>query len=224
MDVSEAIATRRSVRGFLDTPVDIERVRAILAKAARAPSGGNLQPWIIHIVGGRPLAELKSIMAKRVVEAPDGEEPEYYVYPKGLMVPYTDRRVQFGVDLYEGCLGINRDDKPRRAQWFARNFQFFGAPLALFCSVDRVMGAPQWSDMGMYLQSVMLLLKESGIDSCPQECWHNYCHTLARFLELPANLMLFCGMSIGYADLDDPANALVTRRAPLEDFVTFKGV
>jgi nitroreductase len=224
MDVSEAIANRRSTRGFLDKPVDIDLLRQILSKASRAPSGGNLQPWHICILGGQPLVELKSIMAKRVVEVPEGEKQEYFVYPKGMMAPYTERRVQFAVDLYEGCLGIKRDDMERRAKWFARNFQFFGAPLALFCSVDRIMGAPQWSDMGMYLQSVMLLLKEAGIDSCPQECWGIYTQTVSAFLELPANLMLFCGMAIGYADPHDPANGLVTRRASIAEFVTFKGV
>jgi nitroreductase len=223
MDVSEAVETRRSIRGFLDVPVDVEVVRTVLQKATRAPSGGNLQPWHICVVVGKPLLQLKTIMAHRVLELPKGETLEYFVYPKGLMPPYTERRLQFAVDLYEGCLGIKRDDMDRRGNWFARNFQFFGAPLALFCSIDRVMGAPQWSDVGMYLQSVMLLLREQGVDSCPQECWGLYPQTVSSFLELPSNLMLFCGMSIGYADPDDPANALVTRRANLEEFVTFKG-
>jgi len=223
MNVSEAVSSRRSVRGFLPKAVDPELIRAILSKAARAPSGGNLQPWHFYAVGGAPLAELKTIMERRVVEMPQGETPEYHVYPKGLSSPYSDRRVQFGIDLYEGHLGIQRDDKEKRGKWFERNFQFFGAPLALFCYVDRIMGAPQWSDLGMCLQNVMLLLREAGLDSCPQECWSMYPRTVEAVLNPPENLMLFCGMSIGFADPGDPANALVTRRAPLQDFATFIG-
>jgi nitroreductase len=152
MNVSEAIATRRSVRGFLDEPVDSDLIRRVLTKAARAPSGGNLQPWHIYVVGGEELKRLKEIMAKRVFEAPRGEETEYDIYPKDLCAPYTDRRFEVGEDLY-GHLGIPRENKAARLQWFARNFMFFGAPLALFCYCDRCIGPPQWSDLGMYLQN-----------------------------------------------------------------------
>ena len=72
--------------------------------------------------------------------------------------------------------------------------------MALFCSIDRRMGPPQWSDLGMYLQSVMLLLREEGLDSCPQECWSVYPKTIGGFIGIPAERMLFCGMSIGHAN------------------------
>lgn len=223
MNVSEAIATRRSVRGFLDTPVDGAVIRRVLEKAARAPSGGNLQPWHIYAVGGEELKQLKEIMARRIFEAPKGEATEYDIYPKDLCAPYAERRFQVGEDLY-GHLGIPRENKAARMQWFARNFMFFGAPLALFCYVNRCMGPPQWSDLGMYLQSVMLLLREEGLDSCPQECWAIYPQTIADFIEPPAELMLFTGMAIGYKDPDEPANRLTAQRVPLDEFADFRGV
>lgn len=223
MRVSDAVETRRSVRGFLPKPVDPAILRRVVEKAARAPSGGNLQPWHIDVVGGAKLDELKAIMAKRVLEAPGGEPTEYDIYPKVLPSPYRDHRFQVGEDLY-GALGIPREDKMARMLWFARNFQFFGAPAALFCSVARTMGPPQWSDLGMYLQTVMLLLREEGLDSCAQECWAIYPETIGRFLALPADRMLFCGMSIGYADEADKANQFRSRRAPLEAFARFHGI
>ncbi len=134
MNVSDAIASRRSVRGFLDTPVDPALIRTIVAKAARAPSGGNLQPWHIDVVGGEPLAELKAIMAKRVFELPRGEPTEYDIYPRELPEPYSNYRFAVGEELYR-ALGIPREDKAARMMWFARNFNFFGAPVALFCTV-----------------------------------------------------------------------------------------
>lgn len=221
MEVSEAVASRRSVRGFLPEPVDGAVIRRVLTRAARAPSGGNLQPWHVDVVAGEPLAELKAIMRARL--ATGSEVPAYAIYPAILPEPYRSHRFEVGEDLY-AALGIPRGDKAGRLAWFAQNFGFFGAPLALFTSVDRVMGPPQWSDLGMFLQTVMLLLREEGLDSCAQECWAIYPDTVGAFLGLPPDRMLFCGMAIGVADPAAPANALRSRRAAVDDFATFRGV
>jgi nitroreductase len=220
MKVSEAIASRRSVRGFLDTPVDPAVIRRVVEAAARAPSGGNLQPWHIDVVSGAKLDELKAIMRARLAEAPGGEPTEYDIYPKVLPSPYKDYRFAVGEELYR-ALGIPREDKMQRMMWFARNFQFFGAPVALFCSVAKTMGPPQWSDLGMYLQSLMLLLREEGLDSCPQECWAIYPETIRNFIGIPEDRMLFTGMAIGFADPADKANAARATRAPLDEWASF---
>lgn len=220
MHIAEAVATRRSVRGFLDREVDQALIEKLLIDAARAPSGGNLQPWRIHVVQGGRLAELKRIMAGRVAESPKGEGAEYPIYPPDMDSPYTDRNFAVGQQLY-GHLGIPREDKDGRRRWFARNYQFFGAPVGLFCVIDRLCGSAQWSDLGMYLQTLMLLLRGQGLDSCPQECWATYHRTVSRFLGLPDHQMLFCGMAVGYADEADPANLMRSERAPAEEFLTF---
>lgn len=222
--VSDAVATRRSVRGFIDKPVDPQLIRDILSKAARAPSGGNVQPWHIHVLGGDKMIEFKAIMAARLMELPTGELPlEYDIYPKGLTAPYRDYRFQVGEDMY-ARLEIARDNKIGRLMWFAKNYQFFGAPLGLFCYVDRTMGPPQWSDLGMYLQTVMLLLREAGLDSCAQECWAIYHQTVRRFLSPPTEHMLFTGMAIGWKDMDAPVNSMVPLRAELDSFTRFIGI
>ncbi|MCC6653284.1 MAG: nitroreductase [Candidatus Eisenbacteria bacterium] len=223
MHVQDALATRLSVRDFLPTPVSGELIREILITAARAPSGGNLQPWHIAVIAGEPLTRLRSLMIDRVAACPEGEPVEYDIYPPSLHSPYRERRFEVGEDMYR-LLGIAREDKAARRAWFARNYQFFGAPLALFCSVDRRMGPPQWSDLGMFLQSVMLLLRERGLDSCPQECWSLYHETVGRFIALPPERLLFCGMAIGYRNPDHPVNRLASKRAPLTEFAEFMGV
>jgi nitroreductase len=223
MNVSEAVASRASVRGFRPDPVDGAVIRRVIEKAARAPSGGNLQPWHVDVVGGAALDELKAIMRDKVMASPGGEGAEYDIYPKVLPSPYRDYRFAVGEALY-ASLGIPREDKMARLMWFARNFQFFGAPVALFCTVAKTMGPPQWSDLGMYLQTLMLLLREEGLDSCAQECWAVYPATIRGFLGTPEDRMLFCGMSIGYKDDSDPANAMRSERAPLADFATFRGL
>lgn len=211
MDVTEAIAARRSVRGFLATPVDPNVLRALAVKAARAATGGNLQPWHIDIVQGDAMTRLKAIMADRLASGAT-EAPGYDVYPRDLVAPYRDRRFAVGEAMY-AKIGIPRDDRAGRRTWFARNFDFFGAPAAYFCTVDRRMGPPQWADLGMYLQNVMLLAVEAGLATCAQECWAMYPDTIESFLEIPGERMLFCGMAIGYEDPDAPANRLRSARA-----------
>ena len=222
MQVHEAVTTRHSIRAFLPTPVPAGTVRRVLATAARAPSGGNLQPWHIDVLAGGPLARFRETM-RGVLASGQQQTPEYAVYPPELRAPWRDRRFEVGEAMY-GHLGIPREDKAARRRWFANNFDFFGAPLALFCSVDRGMGPPQWSDLGMYLQTVMLLLREEGLDSCPQECWAIYPDTVRQTLRWPDARMLFCGMAIGWRDPAHPVNALVSSRAPEDEWLRFHGL
>ncbi len=210
MEVSQAVAARRSVRGFLDTPVDLDLVQRLVQQASRAASGGNLQPWHVDIVAGDAMNRLKQTMMAKLAGGP--ETPEYDIYPKELVSPYRDRRFAVGEAMY-AHIGIPRDDKLARRMWFARNFAFFGAPVALFTTVDKRMGPPQWSDLGMFLQTFMLLAVDTGLATCAQECWAVYPQTVKRFLGTPEEHMLFCGMAIGYEDANEPANALRTERA-----------
>ena len=223
MSVSEALLKRRSVRGFLDRPVPVETIRRLVAAAARAPSGGNLQPWKIYVLAGSPLDALRAVMAQRIAELPRGEKTEYDIYPPNLHSPYNERRFEIGEALYS-AIGIPREDKAARRLQFSRNFGFFGAPVGLFCFIDRRMGPPQWSDLGMYLQSLMLLAVDEGLATCPQECWSLYPQTVAQFVSAPPELMLFCGMAIGYEDSEAKANRLRAVRAPLDEFATFIGM
>jgi nitroreductase len=226
MHVADALAARRSIRDFLPQPVPGDLIRRVLATAARSPSGGNLQPWHIDVLAGDKLAELLALMRERQAAALSGDasDPaEYDIYPKELVSPYRDRRFQIGEDMY-AALGIPREDRAARLRWFARNYQAFGAPMLLFCSVDRRMGPPQWSDLGMYLQTVMLLLQEEGVDSCAQEAWSVYPRTVGNFIGIPPERMLFTGMAIGYRNPEHPVNSVVARRAPLDEFARFHGI
>ncbi|HWU26720.1 MAG TPA: nitroreductase [Rhizomicrobium sp.] len=222
MNVSQAVRARRSIRAFLNKPVPEALLKEVVELASRAPSGGNLQPWRIYVVSGLPLANFKIRMAERLTVNPDSDPLEYHVYPASLWEPYRAHRFRVGEQLY-ALMGTSREDKAGRIRWFQRNYQFFGAPVALFTYIDNRMGKPQWSDLGMYLQTVMLLLQERGVDSCAQECWSNYHAEVRALLNPPAELMLFCGMAIGYADYEAPLNRLVTERAPLGEFASFLG-
>ena len=222
MKVSNAIDTRMSCRAFLPTTVPESTVRAILEAATRAPSGGNLQPWHCHVLSGEPLARFLDIIRRRLAQHPRGEGAEYDVYPPGLAEPYRSRRFKCGEDMY-ATIGVPREDKRARVRQFARNYGFFGAPVGMFFCIDRQMGPPQWADLGMYMQSVMLLAREHGLHTCPQEAWAVWHEAVAEFLVLPPALMLFSGMALGYRDETAPINTLRTDRAPLEEFATLRG-
>jgi nitroreductase len=192
MHVSDAVRRRKSVRQFLSTPVDDTTLRELLAGASRAPSGGNVQPWNVHVVNGAA----------------------------NLWEPHRSARFELGEAMY-ATLGIERDDKPGRLAQFARNGDLFGAPAALFCFVDRRMGRPQWSDLGMFLQTFMLLAVEAGLDTCAQEYWSVHHAAVREFCGAPDDHILFCGMAIGYADQSAPINALVSQRLALDDWAHF---
>jgi nitroreductase len=216
MDVTTAVHARISARDFLADPVDDAVLRQLLVDASYAPSGGNLQPWRIYVVNGESMTRLREYLPTQ----PPLEAGEYDIYPKALTEPYRTNRFTIGEQMY-ATLGIARDDKQGRFQQFARNGDFFGAPAALFCFIDRQMGPPQWSDLGMFLQTFMLLAIERGLATCAQEYWSVRHGAIASFVGAPENEMLFCGMSIGYADPAAPVNGLRSERMPLDQWARF---
>ena len=218
MDVQRSgRAADASVRAFLPKPVDGAVVREILDGAKGAPSGGNLQPWRVFALAGAPLAEFKALVARTPLEA-----PEYDVYPAHLWEPFRTRRFVCGEDLY-AAIDIPREDRPARLAQLARNSGFFGATVGIFFCLDRKLGPPQWADLGMYMQTVMLLAVARGLDTCAQEFWARYPQTVARFVGLPDDQMVFSGMAMGWRDPSHPINHWRTRRDPLDVWCEMRG-
>ena len=216
MDVTEAVDSRKSIRAFLDKAVDDSLIKELLEKSSRAASGGNLQPWKIYVINGKTMNSFHKFQS----EWTEPETPAYAIYPENLKEPYKTSRYEVADDMYS-LLGIEREDKEARFKQVLKNYQFFGAPAAFFCFVDRQMGRPQWSDLGMFLQTFMLLAREAGLDTCPQEAWAMKQESVTAFVEAPDELMLFCGMAIGYQDESEKVNELRTSRRPIEDWTVF---
>ena len=216
MKVSTAVKSRSSIRSFLQKKVENNLIKELLTQASRSPSGGNLQPWKIYIINN-------SSMKKFLQFQEDWSKPEnpgYEIYPTKLKDPYRTSRYELGEQMYN-LLGIPREDKLSRLEQVMKNFDFFGAPCAFFCFVDRQMGPPQWSDLGMFLQTFMLLAKEVGLDTCAQEAWSIKQNSVSQFVNADAGDLLFCGMSIGYRDPEAIINTLASDRRPLETWATF---
>jgi nitroreductase len=220
MQIDDAIRARISVRAYTGQPVSADIIRDILNVARWAPSGGNVQPWKVIAVAG---AERDAVVALAQKEAPArNEKNEFPPYPVNFWEPYRTRRFGNGEDLYTS-LAIPREDKAARLAQFARNFEFFGAPVGLFFIMDRRMGHTQWSHLGMFMQSVALAAVERGLSTCMQEAWGMVREALAKHFALPAEEMIVAGMALGYADTNAPVNAMRRERAEVDEFATLKG-
>jgi nitroreductase len=222
MHVDEALRTRISVREFLETPVPEATVREILDVARWSPSGGNLQPWKVHVVSGAAKDACTELAMNVLWEQPEGEADEAPIYPPKLWEPYRTRRYVLGEQMY-ALLGIPREDKPARLRRVARNFEFFGAPVGMFFIIDRNMGRGQWAHLGMFMQSVALAATARGLSTCMQESWAQVRRSLHGHFGLAEEELLYAGMALGHADPEAAVNTLRSERVEVEEFATFDG-
>ena len=219
LSVAEAVMTRRSVRSFLDKPVDLETLTRVMDQARFAPSGCNFQPWEASIVTGEPLKELQAKM-----KASPPQDPQEYDWSAPNGSPAHLARLHDVSERIYGAMGVAREDKESRRAFMANNIVSFGAPAVLLCYFPRFMGPPQWSDVGMWLQTVMLLLRGEGLDSCPQEYLWMHARLIKEFLGVSDEThIFFCGIAIGYRDEQAPINNFERARIPLDQQVKFLG-
>jgi nitroreductase len=220
--VDHAIVTRQSIRAFLPTPVPRATIEEILAIASRAPSGTNTQPWKVTVLTGAARERLSAAITAAYDDPEQRKQhtEEYAYYPTRWADPYLARRRKIGWDLY-ALLGIGRDDKARMHAQHGRNYRFFDAPVGMIFTVDRIMEQGSWLDYGMFLQNIMVAARARGLDTCPQAAFTQFHRVIAQELALPANEMVVCGMSLGYADMSKVENTLATEREPVAGFARF---
>lgn len=218
MNIAEAVATRRSIRAFTDTPVPFETIRRVLDQARMAPSGCNYQPWEAVVLTGAPL---KALQQRLLASQPD-DPLEYRYDAPAVDEKYQSRLKEVGAQMY-GAMGIGRGDTGSRDDFARANLVSFGAPVLLLAHFPKFMGPPQWSDVGMWLQTIMLLLRGEGLDSCPQEWMGVYGRTIKAELNLSDDTMLFCGIAIGWRQPDVAINNFARQRVPLAEQVRFSG-
>lgn len=218
MNISEAVASRRSIRAFTAEPVPLAVLERVLDQARMAPSGCNFQPWEAVVLTGAPLRALQ----ERLLAATPDDPLEYDFSAPGKEPRYRERLVELGGRMY-GAMGVERADADARAEFAQRNLVSFDAPVLLLCHFPKLMKEPQWSDVGMWLQTIMLLLRGEGLDSCPQEYMGLYGRTIKQALGLPDDHMLFCGLAIGHRDAAASVNTFERPRVALAEQVRFEG-
>ncbi len=221
--VEEALLSRRSVRAFRSDPVARGTVAEILALASRAPSGTNIQPWKVRVLAGRERDRLsKAMVDAYLTQGEDGFKYPYNYYPVKWREPYLKRRRKVGWDLY-GLLGLTRENKEGMARQHARNYMFFGAPVAMIFTIDADMEQGSWLDYGMFLENIMLAARCKGLDTCPQAAIAAAHKVVREVLAIPESEKIVCGMSLGYAEPNAVENGLVTVREPVGQFAQFMG-
>lgn len=221
--VDVAITSRMSVRAFTGQQVSKEVITDILRVASRAPSGTNTQPWKVYVLRGAS----RDSLVHKVCAAHDAvrADPElakvyreaYDYYPEQWVSPYIDRRRENGWGLYT-LLGIGRGDKEKMHAQHQRNYHFFGAPVGLMFTLDRVMGRGSLVDYGMFLQNLMVAARGRGLHTCPQAAWNSFASIILPHIGAGEGEMLVCGMALGYADESDKVNSFHTPRVAPEDF------
>jgi len=218
MHVAEAVSSRRSIRAFLDRPVPFETIQRVLDQARMAPSGCNYQPWEAIVLTGAPL---QALQARLLASQPD-DPLEYDYSAPGQLPKYQSRLHALGASMY-GAMNIARDDADSRQAFTRANLRSFGAPILLLSHFPKLMKEPQWSDVGMWLQTIMLLLRGEGLDCCPQEYMGLFGRTIKDQLGLSDDTLLFCGLAIGWRDPAAAANNFERERVPLAEQATFLG-
>jgi nitroreductase len=221
-EVDNAIMSRRSVRAYLNKPVERGLIEDVLQVAARAPSGTNTQPWHVHVLMGQAKDQLseKILAAFNDPEERAKHTEAYAYYPLKWQSPFIERRRKVGWDLYS-LLGIGKEDKAAMHAQHAQNYRFFGAPVGLMFTIDRVMQQGSWLDYGMFLQTVMVAARARGLATCPQAAFTQFHRIIEAHLGCSEQEMLVCGMSLGWPDEQALVNQLRTEREPVSGFTTF---
>jgi len=222
LNVDEAITSRRSVRAFKSDPVPHETVAHILEIASRAPSGTNIQPWRVHVFTGDALVSLTDAVLDAFWNEPQEHKNDRQHYLEKMREPYLARRRKVGWDLY-GLLGIKKGEHEKTREFHSGNFKFFNAPVGMIFTIDRDMGWMSWLDYGMFIQNICIAARGQDMHTCPQAAWASYHDVIEKHLDLPAQQLVHCGLSLGHEDTTAEVNKLETVREPLDEFVTFHG-
>jgi nitroreductase len=219
MNVLEALKRRKSVRAFLDQPVETVKIEMLLQYARYAPSGVNMQPWTVCVVSGTKKREIETNMVRAFEE---GIPPhmDYRYYPREWTEPYKSRRKAAGLLMYS-TLGIARGDGAAQAEQWKKNYRAFGAPVVLYFFIDAALEKGSYLDYGMFLQSVMLSATALGLSTCPQAALAEYPDIVREALGVSEGNSLLCGMALGYEDTEAPVNGYRTDRVSVEEFTTF---
>ena len=222
--VDEAITSRKSVRAFLPTPVERATVEELLAVASRSPSGSNIQPWKVRVVGGEVRARLTQAILDAIArDGLDKYRREWNYYPVHWREPFLGRRRKIGWDMY-GLLGVGKGDHEGTHRARLRNYEFFGAPVGMIFTLDEDLEIGSWLDLGIFVGTIMIAARGRGLDTCPQAAFADFHQVIRPLLNIPENEIVICGMALGHVDPDAPVNALTTERAPISDFATFEGL
>ncbi len=215
----EAISQRRSVRGFTPKQVPTDTITDILKLAQKSPSNCNVQPWGVLLASGEQCDDLRKQLSQAFTQE-QTMNPDFPASAK-FSGELRKRQIECAQALY-GAMGIERSDKEGRMNASKRNYEFFDAPHVLFITMQRDFSPAIAVDVGMYAQTLMLLMTAHGIDSCAQASVAYYPDIIRQYFNQPDDSGILFGISFGYEDKSIPANKAHTGRVDISDVVTIK--
>lgn len=219
MSLLNILKERKSVRAFLNKDIEKEKIERILEGIKYTPSGSNMQPWIVHIVSG----ETKALIDEKTLKAFDQQkEPkmDYNYYPENIPDLYQNRRRKTAFQLYDS-LNIKKEDKEKRIKQWRANYNGFEAPVIIYFFMDKRLCTGSYLDMGMILQSTLLLAQEEGLATCAMASLAEYPNIVRQTLNIDDEKHLICGIALGYEDKNAKINTYRTPRLSINDFVSF---
>ncbi len=218
MSVSDVLRNRFSVRAFRSTPVPQAVLDEIFTLARQAPSNCNVQPCRAYVVSGAKRDQLKAELLAAVMNGePANPDFEWDVKYQGV---HRERQFGSAYALY-GAMGIERTDRERRQIAMLRNWSFFDAPHAAFFTMPKYLKLTGAVDLGIYAQTLAMLMTERGISSCMQGALGMFPDPARRMFGLAEDVGILFGMSFGYAEDDAPANKTRTDRVSLDTMTEF---
>ncbi|MFC1993655.1 nitroreductase [Chloroflexota bacterium] len=219
MDILEAVRLRKSIRGYKPTPVGKEIIWEILDAASRSPSASNLQPWELTIVTGEALEKIRRGNLDMFAS---GKRPNPDVSEELYTGEYKKRQVELAVQIYQ-LMGIERENKEKRTAWMNKGLRFYDAPVVIFLSMDRSLNLARLFDIGIISQTICLVAPNYGLGTCIQGQGILYPDVIRKITGIPNSKMIIMCITIGYPDLDYPANKVETTREPIENISNWCG-
>jgi nitroreductase len=222
MDITEAIRSRKSIRGFKPDPVSRETLEKILETACRAPSTMNTQPWEFLVIAGDVLREIADRNAKMLR---DGVmiHPEHVITGWPEKSVYRERQVEVAKRILRR-MGIPREDKVKRSAWMERGFRFFDAPAAIILLTDTTLtDAGPLMDMGAVMQTICLVALDYGLGTCIEDQGVMYPENIRSVIKVPDTKRIIISIAIGYPDRDFPANQVESPREDIKNLTTWCG-
>jgi nitroreductase len=212
--LTHSVLSRHSTRKFLPTTVPIEHVKESLSIAQHSPSNSNIQPWRALFISGTELSSLKAALLKIA----DEEKPQIPPLPEA----FRHYRSELGRDLFGKAMGIAREDMPARRAAELRNFNFFGAPLAGIIYMDQKLTHADSLSVGIWLQTLVLELTEKGLGTCIEGSVAGYPQVIRKELGIADDMVVLCGLAVGYSDPDSQINSMVSQRDSWENCVEIR--
>jgi nitroreductase len=225
--VSYFLASRRSTRDFLPTPVPEEIINQILTDALTAPSWSNTRPFKIAVatgdvrdrISGEFLSRwtvLSRIMRKglknkvRLIYSRYGLPTSNRTIVKPYVAELKPRAQRVGKELYE-LFGVKRGDRDARDKQWGKNYSFFGAPVEMFIYIHKSLHVYAASDAGLMMENLMLSAHGHGLGTCAQGAVNIWDDVVRKEFDIPKDYRLLCGMAIGYPS-DSPVNSFRAHR------------